>query len=406
MLETIREYALERLAEHGELETLRRRHANYYLQLAEHGELALQGPDQQRWLDRLEADHDNLRAALAWSQAVGEAESGLRIAGALWWFWWAHSHASEGRRWLNAVLSQSGSRTAFRAKALYATGILALLFDSGAAPPPLQEALSIYQELGDRNRCAAALLGLGWQLTFGGDYSAGGELVEQSVALYRAEPVIDRWGLGFALIIVELLAMQRGDYAAARTYGEEALVLFRELGQPYGISQALNYLGDVARLQGDYAAAATWYEESVALLRRSTIKGGIPAVLHNMGYVLLAQGQIQRAAAFFVESLTLQQENGDQHGIAECLAGLAAVAAVRQQPECAARLFAAAKALHAVTDGPIWPAEQAEYERHRAAACVQLDAAAWEAAWAAGHAMPLDQAIVEAKTIVGTRVRA
>ena len=128
--------------------------------------------------------------------------------------------------------------------------------------------------------------------------------------------------------------------------------MFRELGQPYGISQALNYLGDIARLQGDYTAAATWYAESLALLRRSTIKGGIPSVLHNMGYVLLAQDQIQRAAAFFAEGLTLQQENGDQQGIAECLAGLAAVAANRQQSERAARLFGAAEALRAVTDGP------------------------------------------------------
>jgi tetratricopeptide (TPR) repeat protein len=284
--------------------------------------------------------------------------------------------------------------------------MLTLMFDSSAAPPPLREALSIYQELGDGNGCAAAMLNLGWQRTFGGDYSAGGELVEQSVALYRAERVIDRWGLGFALVVVELLAMQRGDYAAARRYGEEALALFRDLGQPYGISQALNYLGDVARLQGDYAAAATCYEESLVLLRRSTVKSAIPGVLHNMGYVMLAQGQILRAATFFGESLTLQQENGDQQGIAECLAGLAAVAAVLQQPESAARLFAAAEALHTVTDGPIWPAEQAEYERHRAAACVQLDAAAWEAAWAAGRAMSLERAIVEAKTIVGAPVRA
>jgi tetratricopeptide (TPR) repeat protein len=385
---------------------LHRRHANYYLQLAEHGELALQGPDQERWLERLEADHDNLRAALAWSQAAGEVEVGLRIAGALWWFWWARGHWSEGHHWLDAGLSQSSSRTAFRAKALYAIGILALYVDSSAAPPLFQEALSIYQELGDRNGCAATLLSLGWQLTFGSDYSAGRELVEQSVALYRAEPVIDRLGLGFALIVAELLAMQRGDYAAGRTYGEEALVLLRELGQPHGISQALNYLGDVARLQGDYAAAATWYAESLALLRRSAVKSEIPAVLHNMGYVLLAQGQLQRAAAFFAEGLTLQQETGDQHGIAECLVGLAAVAANRQQSERAARLFGAAEALRAVTYGPIWPAEQAEYERHRAAACVQLDEAAWEAAWAAGRSMPLDQAIVEAKTIVGTRVRA
>lgn len=400
MLATIREFALEQLAQHGESEAVRRRHAQYYLQLTEQAETALQGPDQQRWLERLEADHDNIRAALAWSLAAGEAEIGLRIAGAIWWFWWANSHAGEGRDWLKAGLAQWSSRTVVRAKSLYALGMLTLFFDSHAASRLLQEALSIYQELGHHSGCAATMVNLGWQLTFGGDSAAGAKLVEQGVALYRAEPVVDHWGLGFALVVVELLAMQQGDYATARTAGEEALALFRELGQAYGIAQALNYLGDVARLQGDFAAATTWYEESLVLLRELARKRSIPAVLHNMGYVLLAYGQIQRAATAFVESLTWQQENGDQQGIAECLAGLAAVAAVLRQPERAARLFAAAEAVHIVTDGPIWPAEKAEYERHKAAAVVELEPAAWESAWAAGRAMPLDQAIVEATAVV------
>lgn len=400
MLTTIREYALEHLAEHGESEAVRRRHAQYYLRLAEQAEPALQGPDQQRWLERLEADHDNIRAALAWSLAAGEAEIGLRIAGAIWWFWWASSHAGEGRDWLKATLAQSSSRTVVRAKSLYAIGMLTLFVDRHAASRLLQEALSLYQELDHHSGCAATMVNLGWQLTFDGDSAAGASLVEQGVALYRAEPVVDHWGLGFALVVVELLAMQQGDYATARTAGEEALALFRELGQAYGIAQALNYLGDVARLQGDFATATTWYEESLVLLRELALKRAIPAVLHNMGYVLLAYGQIQRAATAFVESLTLQRENGDQQGIAECLAGLAAVAAVLRQPERAARLFAAAEAVHTATDGPIWPAEQAEYERHRAAAVVELEPAAWESAWAAGRAMPLERAIVEATAVV------
>jgi predicted ATPase/transcriptional regulator with XRE-family HTH domain len=422
MLETIREYALERLAEHGEEQMLRRRYAMYYLTLAEQAEQGLQGSDSRRWLDRLEAEHDNLRAVLVWSQRVaGDQELGLRLAAALWWFWWARGHGSEGRYWLEQALSageelkieteelrndrsqfstpnrpESTRFSIFRAKALVAAGVLAAAMDVTAAREPLEVALAIYQELEDQPGCAFPLVLLGWLSAFEGDPTVGQALIEEGLTLFRMRPTRDRWGFGRALFVAALVAMQRGDYGAARGLCEESLVVFRALGQPYGISQALNYLGDLARLQGNYAEAAAYYAESLPLVRQASVKSDIASLLHNLGYVALVQGDSGRAAALFGEGLALQREIGHQQGIAECLAGCAAVAAAQGQGERAAHLFGAADALSAHAGGPVWPAEQAEYMHHQAAARAQLPTAVWEGAWAAGRAMPLAQAIEEA----------
>jgi tetratricopeptide (TPR) repeat protein len=415
MLETIREYALERLAEHGEDELLRRRYAAYFLALAEQGEQGLQGPDSQRWLERLETEHDNLRAVLVLCVGAGgwAPEVGLRLAAALWWFWWARGHGSEGRRWLEQALADYRSQIAACrsegsdqsavdnlqsavAKALVATGVLAAATDVRAARGPLEAALALYRELGDRTGCAFPLVLLGWLSTFDGDPSAGQVQIEEGLALFRAEPASKRWDFGRALFVAALFAMQRGNYAAARRLCEESLAVFRVLGQPYGISQALNYLGDLARLQGNYVEAAARYAESLPLVRRASVKSDIGSLLHNLGYVALAQGNTEHAAALFGEGLALQREIGHQQGIAECLVGCAAVAAVQRQAERAARLLGAADALSAHAGGPVWPAEQAEFLRHQAAARTQLPAAVWEAAWAAGRTLPLAQVIEEA----------
>jgi tetratricopeptide (TPR) repeat protein len=322
----------------------------------------------------------------------------LRLAAALWWFWWARGHGSEGRYWLAQALTDQGSKEllAVRAKALVAAGVLAAAMDVTAARGPLEAALAIYRELGDRPGCAFPLVLLGWLSAFDGDPTAGQALIEEGLVLFRTEPTSERWGFGRALFAAALFAMQQGDYAAARGLCEESLAVFRALGQPYGISQALNYLGDLARLQGDYAEAVVYYAESLPLLRQASVKSDIASLLHNLGYVALAQGDTKRATALFGEGLALQREIGHQQGIAECLAGCAAVAAVQRQGQRAARLFGAADALSAHAGGPVWPAEQTEYTRHQAAARAHLPTAVWEAAWAAGRAMPLSQAIEEA----------
>jgi predicted ATPase/transcriptional regulator with XRE-family HTH domain len=422
MLETIREYALERLAEHGEAEILRR-YAAYYLALAEQAEQGLQGPDARRWLDRLEAEHDNLRAVLALCleardlgpRASGPAppslkslassliEMGLRIAAALWWFWWARGHGSEGRHWLAQALADhtldatNNQSLAVRAKALIAAGVLAATMDTRAAREPLEAALAIYERLGDQLGAAFPLVMLGWLSALQGDPAAGQALIADGLALFRTEPSSRRWDFGRALFAAAMCDMQQGDYASARAACEEALAVFHALRQPYGLSQALNFLGDLARLQGDYATAAAHYWESLPLARQAGVRSDIASLLHNLGYVALAQGDTSKAAALFGEGLMLQGEIGHLQGIAECLAGCAAVAAVRGQAELAARLFGATDALSTHASGPVWPAEQAEYSSHQAAVQAQLPPMVWESARAAGRAMPLAQAIEEAR---------
>jgi tetratricopeptide (TPR) repeat protein len=279
------------------------------------------------------------------------------------------------------------------AKALVAAGVLAAAMDITAAREPLEAALAIYQELGDRFGSAFPLVLLGWLSAFDGDPTIEQALIEEGLTLFRMEPTRDRWGFGRALFVAALVAMQRGDYGAARRLCEESLSVFRALGQPYGISQALNYLGDLARLQGNYTEAAAHYAESLPLVRQASVKSDIASLLHNLGYVALVQGDSKRAAALFGEGLALQREIGHQQGIAECLAGCAAVAAAQGQAEWAAHLFGAADALSAHAGGPVWPAEQAEYTHYQAAARAQLPTVVWESAWAVGRAMPLAQAI-------------
>ncbi len=398
MLETIREYALERLAEHGE-EEVHRHYAIYYLNLAEQAEQGLQGSDSRYWLDRLETEHDNLRVVLAWSQTtVGNQELGLRLASALWWFWWARSHGSEGRYWLAQVLTNHAleESSAVQAKALVAAGVLAAATDVTGARGLLEAGLAIYQKLQDQLGCAFPLVLLGWLSTFDGDPTAGQALIAEGLSLFRAEPTSKRWDFGRALFIAALFAMQQGDYSTARGWCEDSLAVFQALGQPYGISQALNFLGDIARLQGDYTEAAAHYAHCLPLVRQAGVKSDIGSLLHNLGYVALAQGDTTQAAALFGEGLVSQHEIGHQQGIAECLVGCAAVAAVQQQGERAARLFGAADALSTHASGSVWPAEQVEYARHQAAARAQLPKVVWDGAWAVGRAMPLAQAIEEA----------
>jgi predicted ATPase/transcriptional regulator with XRE-family HTH domain len=400
MLETIREYALERLHILGLEERLRRRHASYYLALAQREEREVLGPGQRYSLDRIVLEHNNLRAALAWSQATeGAADTGLRIAGALWWSWWARGYASEGRRWLEGLLASSNERTVMRAKALYAAGALAYFAgDFVAAQARLGAARTIYAELDDRSGRAHTQIVLGALIAFSGEPAAGHALVAESAALFRQGGAADWWGLGLALINMRVFTIFAGDYETARAQSEEALAVFRALGQPYGISLALNGLGDVARVQHDYVAAAAWYEESLALLRESSVMSELPALLHNLGYVALAQGLVQKAKALFAEALATHHEAENMAGVAECLTGYAGVAAVVGQPQQAARLFGIVDSLRAGADGPIWPPEQVEYERHLAAARAQLDEAAFTVAWRAGHALPLREAIAEALT--------
>ncbi|GIK40881.1 MAG: hypothetical protein BroJett011_47140 [Chloroflexota bacterium] len=398
LLETMRQYGHDRLLASGEAEVIRQQHAGYYLALAEQVEPKLQGQEQLAWLDRLEVEHDNLRAALRWSQAGAQkGETGLRLAGTLVLFWYLHGHWSEGRGWLESMLTQTEvlGRTPARAKALWGAGTLVhLQGDYGQAGLLLEESLTLYRELGDKVGSAWSLFQLGHIASDQGHYEQAAALLGDSVMLFRQ--AADKRGTAWSLGRLGWVTYCLDDYELAAVFCQESLILSRELGYPRGVAWALYFLGAVAMSQGDYGEAATHCEESLALFRQLGSKDGIAWLLYTLGYVALFQGDYGRAASRFVQSLVLRREMGDKVRVAHCLAGLAGVVGSQGRSAPAARLFGAAAALLDASGASLNPIGRAAYDRNLVAMRASMVEAAFEAAWAEGQVMSQEQAIAEA----------
>jgi predicted ATPase/class 3 adenylate cyclase len=393
MLETVGEYALERLEESGEAETIRRQHANYFLSLAETAELHRYTPTQGLWLLRLDADHDNMRAALAWSQTTAAGvDIYARLAGALQWYWYIRRYKSEGRAWLERVLQQSTTTAApARAKALYGAG----RFQSNGeqANALIEQALALWRELGDKAGMADALLNLGRVARLQGDYERSEQLLRESLALFRGQQIM--WGVVWTLISLGDVALDQGDAAQALEPLQEALVLTESLGDTYGNMWARCLLGRLAHLRGDLERAAMLLEESLAWLRN----WGSPSVfevLNDLGRVALDRGDTDRAAALFGESLKLSWEPENEIGMALSLVGLAEVAGALEQPARAAQLLGAAEAIRESSGRSLTPVERGVFDRYVAAIRTQLDDAIFALMWAEGQRMTLEQAKAEA----------
>jgi predicted ATPase/class 3 adenylate cyclase len=402
LLETIRQYAHERLVESAEVEALQDRHQQYYLRLAEAAEPQLTGPDQTRWLARLEADHDNLRAAFDRTTAGNGGEAALRLAVALWRFWYVRGYSSEGRERLALVLSKAVAvdPTASRAKALNGAGALAFLQgDYGAARSLYEESLAIWRALGERQGIAASLGNLGLLAHRQANFAAARTLHEESLAIRRE--LGSPQGIAASLSSLGLVADSQGDSAAARALHEESLAIRRELGDRLGIAICLNNLGNVAQAEGEYPAARALYEESLAIKRELGDRRGIATSLNNMGNVANEQGEYLAARALFEESLAIRRELGDQLGAAESLEGLGELARATGRPARAIRLWGATSAVRERIGAPLTPEEHADQERLLAAARAALGEEAFAAAWAAGRAMPLEQAIAAALEATG-----
>jgi tetratricopeptide (TPR) repeat protein len=393
MLETIREYALEQLAASGDLEPIRWKHADFFITLAEAAIPELIGPQQVMWMNHLEIEHPNLRAVLVWSLEIEDnrqpktnneqrTELGLSLAVALSQFWSRHGYLSEGRRWLVQALS----RTEIEAASSQAT-----------------EAY--------RAQRAKALRRLGTLAVWQGDLAAAQPAYEESLALYRG--LGDRVGIADVLGHFGMLFEAQSELGQAAILLEESLSIYRDLGEARGIAGCLFFLGTLAYIQGNYRSADALWEESLLQQRANGDMYGVAMVLAHCGMVALDQGDNLRAGAHVAESLSLQRELGDRWQIAltlELSAGLAAAAG--QQPDDAqsgglraARLFGAAEALREILGAPILPHNQEYYQRRVAAARAQFDEATFAAAWAAGRAMTLDQAITEALAISGSSER-
>jgi non-specific serine/threonine protein kinase len=353
MLETIREYALEQLGNGTEeAEATRRAHALYYMAVAERAEPDLNGPNQPKWLARLEEEHDNLRAALAWSTGGGDAEVGARLAAALWRFWLTRGHLSEGQRWLSAALSAGKDLPAvLRARTLNGAGRLAVRQ---------------------------------------GDHAAAQAMLEESLALSR--PLADPKGEIQARHSLGLVAIYQGDFPRAQTYFEQNLEKWRALGDRQGIAQTLNNLGLALRYQHDYEQAALVYEECLALCRELQDQYGVGAALHNLGQMAHHMGDDARAHKLLAESLLIGRQIGDRPNVSARLADLAGVWVTQGQPERAAKLFGAGEALREKVRATMYQGQRMAYERDVEMGSARLDPEAWRAAWAEGRVMSLDDA--------------
>jgi tetratricopeptide (TPR) repeat protein len=391
MLETIREYARERLLSSSEAGTVRRWHAEYYLAMTEAAESELRGSRQQEWLARLEDEHENLRAALDWSLTSGEAALGVKLAGAIWRFWWMRGYITEGRGWLDMALSKAPQRTADRARAAYGASILAKVQGDSATSIRLEsEALNIYRELGDGRGVAQVLLGMGLRQRAGGEVEAAEASFKESLELSREAG--DTWGTAGALTNLGLIFFGRDD-EAARIYLEEGLQAMRQTGDRNNVTLILNNLGVLALHRGDLGEARRLWEENLRVYRELGNEENQALTLSNLALVAREEGQLAQAHELSVQSLDIYFRLGNTDFLAPGLERAASIAALQRQPARAAKLYGAADALYEAARLARQPYNLADYERMMALVRQSLDEAALAGATEEGRAMSLAEAV-------------
>jgi DNA-binding CsgD family transcriptional regulator len=405
LLETIREYALEKLEEAGQTVRLRNRHLDLFLAQAEDAAPKLNDAHQQLWLNWLEDEHDNLRAALTWSLEGNRVEEGLRIATALVRFWEIRGHVQEGLVWFERLLAQADERVALvvHAQALaYASFLAMFLGDVSTTTAYGREAVALAEAAGEEGSgvLAIALAGLASGKRAAGDYQTALTLEERVIQLLR-DSLGPPFFLGMALLAHGGVAIELGQYDTARVSLDESLAIAREAGDSFRIAHALNSLGDLARCEQKYKDAQTAYENSLALLREVGAQHDLASVLHNLGHTCLRLGDIERGQAFFHESLANHQALQNASGVAECLIGFAALALLQGSPAVGARLLGASVAIggQRTAVASVWQVTRTEYEHYLGLARAALTETEFQAEQAAGRAMSLAQAVAYAQNL-------
>ena len=402
MLHVIREYALEQLEAEGTSAggpseaALRRAHAAYFLALSERAEPELTGPAAGAWMERLEGEHDNLRAALGWARERGEqgehgaVETGLRLLAAVWRFWWARGYAREGLGWAENLL-EPGS--AF-GPAIGGDGLSATPSAPASAPTRLLPRL-LPSPGKNRHGCGhAPCMRVGVWRCARGEAPKAQRWLEQARALAQAAG--DAQTEARALINLGVVARYQGDWKRAADMATEALALFRQVGDQEGVATALNNLGVLASREGDLDRAAEVFTEALALYRQEGRRVSIALALGNLGAVAWRRGELAEAEALEREALAMARDLGDMRRCAEELEQLARTAGAAGQGERAARLLGASAALREALGVPLPAPDQTEVEQAVAAAREALGEGAWVAAFAAGQALSLEEAIAEA----------
>jgi predicted ATPase/class 3 adenylate cyclase len=352
LLETVRQYGMERLSESGEAGASRQRHRDWYLEWAEHVDRKLRTAEQDVWVERLRTEHENLRAALEWSMEAGGGEPGLRLAVALAWFWYIDGHWSEGRKWLEQALALGGDvRT---------------------------------------DTLADALLQAAYHARSQGDYERARAFAEKGLTIARETD--NRGKIAWFLCNLGIIAVHEGEYNLGKALCEESVALGRQFGMKFLLATALAQLGHIARDSPDYQQATTFYGESLAFAREHGEKYTIAYALRNIAVLALHVRDYERAGALFAESLALCRAT-PSWVTEECLVGMAEIACAERRYERAACLFGAGDALHQTLGVRRAPRIQVHYDERVAATRAGLGDAAFATAWAEGRAMTLEQAI-------------
>lgn len=365
MLDTIREFAGELLEQSGERQEMRSRHARYYGRLAEVAEPALTGPEQAMWLERLEREHDNIRAALEHTAETRQFEAGLALAAALGRFWERHGYSAEALSWLTRFAEQARQAPPqLRAKALNAAGNLA------------------------RSR---------------GDYAAAVTAYERALALRREAQ--DPRGIAIALNNLGVAAKDQGDYVRAREFLEESLAIKRQEGEKRGSAITLNNLGLTAKSQGDFAAAARYFDESFDLFHDLSDSWGQALIVNNIGTLAFATGDYERALALHKTSLVGRRALKEKWGVAECLEGLARIAAATGTPADGTRLLGAAGRIRQDYGFPLPPDERPVLDDQVTVLRSALGEPAFKSAWTTGQGWTIDEALEAGLGLSVTPVR-
>jgi predicted ATPase/class 3 adenylate cyclase len=403
LLETIRQYARDKLLESGEVPAVRDLHLEIYLRLATEAEPRLEGPQMLPMLDQLEAELDNIRTAVEWA-LERNPQAALQLAASLSRFWQSRGKLTEGRRWLddslarfNALAPAEGDsarqRQALKAKGLSTAGTLA--FGQGelnASRILLEESVALARAAGEQRTLVKALSMLGIVTAWLGDEEATDAVIEEALQIARATN--DKSDIALAKGLQSVREMHlSGDFAAARTFAEEALKLWRDLGDLWDIAISIMGLGGMATLQGNFSQALAHYEEGEVLFHQLGNRNLVNAMQSERAHIERRQGHYAQAVALYSKTLAGWQELGHRAALAHELECLAFIASAQNQTQRAACLLGAAEALRESIDSPMPAHERVEYEQNVATLRAQMDDQELAAAWEEGRAMTMEQAI-------------
>ena len=398
MLHTIREYALERLAQAGEAEQTLQRHGHAFASLAEAAWPRMFSGASEEWLDRLALAYGNLRSALDWLHRREDADTVRKLIVHLVWFWYRRGYLNEARLWYTQALQQVAQSPPGALDGLlmgHAGAVAMWQSDLPAAARLMDDSIAILRQFGETVALGDVLFTRGVLAVNQGQDAGATAVLEEALALM--ERLEQDWFVAMITLHLGNVALNQGEVDAASTRMEEALVTGRRVGDRWIMASAINNLGEIARYRQDFDGAERHYQESMALFRSVGSTPDVARADHSLGYVAIWRGDYGRALELFERSLSLYRQVGVKRGVVECLNGLAALAAAVGQCDVSARLAATARAEFAALGAGIWPADRLDVRRIMTASGAQADLDGTEV-------MALGEALAMARTLLADTV--